>query len=497
MALKLSLSGAARGTRTLTAGTLSIGRGERNDWQLADPERHLSKTHCVISAESGKYVLTDLSTNGVYVNGARQPTSRDSRITLTDGDEFRLGDYSVTVEEIPDPLAARPASGGFERDADPLDIDPLDDPLGRAPDPSFSHPTHPSPVARRMDDPFDRQDEQRGRPGSSPDDDLFSGVKPAMNWTGPSQPDNADAPRHAMPVPRVVPAVNPMDIDFDALIGDLSPFSAPPPAERVPPAPPLARPAAPPPPAHQPAMPDPFADPRDPFAESTGLSAPPQAMPMPVAAPPQMAARPPVAPEAGAEAIQLALQLVLEGAGIAQSPFASGMKTDAEATLRTVGQILRALTEGLREVLMSRTAIKGEMRVEQTMMKSNNNNPLKFSFTTDDAIVALLSAGRPGYMQPLAATREAFEDIKLHELAVMAALQAALVNLLHRFDPETLESRLASNVLGSVLPAARKARLWENFRELYKTIASEAEDDFQAAFGRAFAKAYTAQTRRE
>jgi type VI secretion system FHA domain protein len=484
VALKLTLSGAARGTRTLTTGTLSIGRGERNDWQLTDPERHLSKTHCVISAENGKFVLTDLSTNGMYINGARQPTSRDSRITLTDGDEFRLGEYSITVEDVPDPVSARPEAGSFGRETDPLDIDPLDDPLGRPPDPSFSHPAHQVPVIKRMDDPFDRQDEQRGRPGASADDDLFSGAKPAVNWTGPSQPDHADAPRHAMPVPRVVPPANPMDIDFDALIGDLSPFS--------PPAPPP--PAPPPPMARPPAIPDPLADPRNPFAEPTGLSHPAPIVPFPAATPlaPAVAQQPP-----GADAMQHALQLVLEGAGIANSPFAHGMKSESEATLRIVGQILRALTDGLREVLLSRTAIKGEMRVEQTMMKSNNNNPLKFSFTTDDAMVALLSADRPGYMPPLAATREAFDDIKLHELAVMAALQAALVNLLHRFDPEQLESRLASNVLGTVLPAARKARLWDNFRELYKTIAGEAEDDFQAAFGRAFAKAYTAQTRRE
>ena len=48
-----------------------------------------------------------------------------------------------------------------------------------------------------------------------------------------------------------------------------------------------------------------------------------------------------------------------------------------------------------------------------------------------------------------------------------------------------------------MMPAARKARLWENFCELYKTVASEADDDFQAVFGRTFAKAYTAQTKKE
>ncbi len=491
MALRLNLSGAGRGTKTLSAGTLSIGRGERNDWALSDPDRHLSKTHCVISVEGGQYILTDLSTNGVYINGARQPTSRDSRVVLTDGDEFRLGEYSITVEEV-----SAPAPMARPDDSDPLDIDPLDDPLGRPPDRSFSHPVHHVPVSRQ-EDPFDRVDDQRHR-NTMPDDDLFSGVKPAVNWTGPSQPDHADAPRHAMPMPKVVAPINPNDIDFDALIGDLSPFqSAPPP-----------QPAAPPP--MPPAMPPQTTS--DPFGGFDDLMAPPPPpqpapppMPAPVApmapvmttpapAPAAVPAPPPRAtpPQNEAEALRAALRLVLEGAGVPNA----AVGDDTEAALRNVGQMFRAMTEGLREVLMSRAAIKGELRIEQTLLKSQNNNALKFSFSPEDAIVALLSPGRPGYMPPLAATQEAFADIKSHELAVMAGVQTALIGLLHRFDPETLESRLTDSKLSAILPAARKARLWEKFRELYATIASEADADFQAVFGRAFAKAYESQMRR-
>ena len=100
-------------------------------------------------------------------------------------------------------------------------------------------------------------------------------------------------------------------------------------------------------------------------------------------------------------------------------------------------------------------------------------------------------------MPPVAAAQEAFDDLKMHELAVMAGVQTALVSLLRRFDPDALESRLTQGMLSSIVPAARKARLWDSFRDIYKTIASEAEDDFQAVFGRAFAKAYNAQTRKE
>jgi type VI secretion system protein len=188
------------------------------------------------------------------------------------------------------------------------------------------------------------------------------------------------------------------------------------------------------------------------------------------------------------------LQAFLDGAGVAQLQLANA---DPEATMRAVGEVFRAMAEGLREVLMSRAAIKGDMRVEQTMIQARNNNALKFSVTADDAVAALLSKDRPGYMPPLLATKEAFNDIKSHELAVMAGVQTALLGLLQRFDPATLEKRLSQGLLASVLPGARKARYWDSFREVHGQIAREAEDDFQAVFGRAFAKAYTAQTRKE
>jgi type VI secretion system FHA domain protein len=108
--------------RALTSGTLSIGRGQGNEWVLPDPDRHLSKTHCAITAEAGRFVLTDLSTNGVYVNGARQATERDSRIVLTDGDEFRISDYIVSVAIVDDDpsLHTRPGAGVSGGGAGPL-----------------------------------------------------------------------------------------------------------------------------------------------------------------------------------------------------------------------------------------------------------------------------------------------------------------------------------------------------------------------------------------
>ncbi len=464
MAVRLHLTGS--GSRLLERGTISIGRGERNDWVLPDPERHLSKTHCVLSVENGAVVLTDCSTNGVRINGARQPTERDSRTVLTDGDEVRLGDYVLMVEAVADARAARVDAGSD----DPLDVDPLDDPLAHRPDQSFSHPIRHAPATQRQDDPFDEPErDRRGGRRPDPGEDRFQGVQPAHEWAGPSQRDDADAPRHAMLTPRVVaaPAARPGEIDFDALIGDLSALQPP------------ARPSA----AHAtPAGTRPVPA-RNPFAEFDDLIG--SGTPAPQA--PAPAAAPATAPAAGQADEAAGLRAFLEGAGV------PGLLVgdDPQLALRTMGEVFRALTEGLRSVLMSRAAIKNELRVEQTLMRTANNNPLKFSFSVDDAVMSLMSVGRTGYMPPVQAAREAFDDIRQHELSVMAGVQTALLGLLQRFDPDAIEARLVQGKLSGVLPGARKARLWESFRELHHTIAGEAEDDFQAVFGRAFAKAYS------
>ena len=59
-----------------------------------------------------------------------------------------------------------------------------------------------------------------------------------------------------------------------------------------------------------------------------------------------------------------------------------------------------------------------------------------------------------------------------------------------------LDGGYALVVLDSMLPMGRKARLWELFSELFAEISREAEDDFEALFGREFVRAYEQQISR-
>jgi predicted component of type VI protein secretion system len=76
----------------------------------------------------------------------------------------------------------------------------------------------------------------------------------------------------------------------------------------------------------------------------------------------------------------------------------------------------------------------------------------------------------------------------------MAGMRAALEGVLGRFDPAELEGKLAKgSKLSSLIPATRKARLWELFQELFSQLQREAQDDFDELFGRAFLRAYEEQ----
>jgi type VI secretion system FHA domain protein len=162
---------------------------------------------------------------------------------------------------------------------------------------------------------------------------------------------------------------------------------------------------------------------------------------------------------------------------------------DPAAKMEALGAAFRALVSELRQVLIARAAIKGEFRIEQTMIRARGNNPLKFSTGDDDALAALLGAGRRSDMTPAGAVSDALRDIRLHELATIAAMQSAVRALLQRLDPAAL--RNAAEQQGGIgLPGARKARAWDVFEAAHASITQALADDFDSVFGKAFARAY-------
>jgi FHA domain-containing protein len=221
--------------------------------------------------------------------------------------------------------------------------------------------------------------------------------------------------------------------------------------------------------------------------------APPPPEPVPVPAPRVIEAAPvPASPPMPHNADAL-LEAFQRGLGIPLSP-PGGMSPE---TMEHVGAMLREAVEGTMALLTARAVTKREVRAEVTMILSKNNNPLKFSPDVAFALTQLFAARGRGFMPPVEAMRDAYEDLRSHQFGFMAGMRAALTAVLARFSPEQLEAKISGRgLLDSVMPGNRKARLWDLYEQLYGEISREAEDDFHALFGREFLKAYEAQVER-
>jgi type VI secretion system protein ImpI/type VI secretion system protein len=433
-------------TRSLQSGEFSIGRGPENDWVLADPERSISKQHCMLAYRSGCWQIADLSTNGTFLNRNSEPLGRGQAHDLRDGDRVRIGSYEIEVR-IVEAAAQRPAAAS----QNPFDLDPFANPPAGPPGGRFE----PDPLLRPAGapDPFAAG---FGSPGVNlpADYDPLAPEPSDAPFTGPAQADHSPHIEDAFIPP---PARSVLPDDWDREFRSFA-----------------ASPAAPEP---APVTPTP--------AVASPIVAPPGPAP---AAPPEAIATPPRAPIPAPAASSVEADLLvafLRGVGVADLR-PSG---DPAAAMEALGRAFRALVSGLRRALMARAAVKREFRLEQTMLRSQGNNPLKFSADDEDALRALLGAGRRTEMNAADAVADALRDVRLHELATVVAMQSAVRALMAELDPAKLRRTAERGGLDFV-PMQRKAGAWDAFEALHARITHALSDDFDSVFGKNFARAY-------
>lgn len=476
----------------MQGASLTMGRSPENDIVLPDPDRVLSKRHCMIEDHNGNVVVVDISTNGTFLNYGKVPLG-PTPTPINDGDILSVGPYELLVsissvddsDLIADPLADGPIGHGFADNApsaaDLLDApgdggDFLDDLLG-----GRDAPAGPGAVNRAEPDedgllpPLGDDD-----PLLPPASDPFEGGGASYGGGGAAGSDHFSMPQASSSGGGVIP-----DDWDDDLLGpagggrgnDIDPFAAPP-----------AAPASQYEPTH----------PNQRGATNPGLAstAPPTPLPLeptrprPATAPPVSAA-PTTLPSMGAGGGgDAAARAFLQAIGADEVPIADA---DLVPTMERMGKVTRLMIEGLREILMTRTQIKSEFRIEQTMISAGGNNPLKFSISSDQAIEAMVKPKARGYLGAEEAASEALQDIRAHEVATISGMEAALKGLLRKLDPKELESQLElGSGFGSML-TNKKARYWEVYESKYAEISDQAENDFQELFSKEFARAYQTQ----
>ncbi len=462
-----------------TGGT--IGRLDQNDLVLPDPERIVSRTHARVDFREGSYFLTSLGQNPIDLNG--RPLSPGGAAELSAGDRLTIGGYCIVADiQSSGPIQSRipeadgllsssrePAGLGFPLSADAESRMAFGIDLGGGGGtPAFSNFESPAPKQAPLSSHGLQRDELPGfleplpRPAPAktaqiPDDyDLLRGLN-----------EQSEAPS-GLAAPSAVSALDVSQPKWD------DPFADVPLAEK----PPIA--------ASQ--VSNTFAGTTRPGLPHEGNGDTSRA----VGAPTQRVSGIAADETSGEEAYIVAVRTLLQAAGV---PELEDRALANPELMRNIGDLLRETVAGLLKALLARALTKRELRVDMTLLATTENNPLKFCPDPYEALNHLL-APRPksGYLPPLRAVREAYEDLQAHNLAVMAGMRAALLGVLQRFDPAQLEKRLASQpLLDKLLPQNRKARMWDMVAEQHEGLVREAQDEFDRIFGRAFRAAYEEQ----
>lgn len=517
----------------------AIGRAESNTLVLPDPDRTISRVHARVSFRTGSYVLIDEGSNAVVLNG--QTLGKGREAPLRAGDRVQIGGYLIEVSaggaggKAADPfgdffgLAASPPPAGKTAAADPLGLGfaPVPAPAKPPPAPAFGgipddwdpfaptpapagRPAAPSPGAHALGLDLGAgapspliPDLPRASAGSDSLDQLFGlgAPGPASGGNNPLANSLLDAPAslpnlaaHADPLrslSELAPGAAETRRDDSSELN--RPFSLPTALPLPADATPTAFAAVPVAPPSAPATPAAPVLSWDAGAGESRTIIRPGAKPASVATtllqPAVFAPAPAPAQTAPAAGDDL-LEAFRQGLG---QPGLKLPLLDA-AFMRLLGELLQAATQGTVDLLVARAEIKREVRAQATVIMAKENNPLKFSPSGEAALGHLLGPSVRGFMAPAKAMRDAFDDLRAHQLAFLSGMRAAMEGLLARFDPALLESRLTQkSVLQSLLPGARKAQLWAVFQQEYAQIAREAGDDFQDLFGREFLRAYEAQ----
>jgi len=434
---------------TLDQESASIGRHEDNTLVLFDPKKFISNHHALIEFKPPDYFVTDISANGVFVNQSPRPLGRGNKIKLKDGDQFTIGDYNLSVKLVEDgnisthfPSEPLPIQK-FDSFVDPFaefDSDPIQDMIN-------SNELISSPRNAKIELPED--------PFGFPGLDIGISRLSTENQHDNTAFEHLPAHKEAFQPPLHKTAEFPVETQSTSNRTDI--------------------------------FPDDWYTGNKETNLNSAINNEVLTINEPIQPPPINLQAPPVSSPRVDYHAEL-IQSFLKGAKLDPTKFADAITPQ---TFYTIGTMLRASVQGTRDVLDGRSRIKNEMHLDVTLIRPKENNPIKFSVSTDEALAKLLAPEDKAYLSAEKAMNEAFDDIRTHQYSVIAGMKSALFAILKRFDPKRLEERLQKqSPISANIPIHKQAKLWNQFEDLYETLEQESKDNFYHLFGQAFADTY-------
>lgn len=417
-----------------------IGRSADSDWVLPDPEKIVSSTHAVISFEAGSYSIIDYSTNGSFINRSVEPIGKGQSRLLQDGDYLQIGEYEVEAEIRNYEVMDYEQAGGVQvKEQSLYQADHHNEAI-----PAY-HELATSQQAGYEQSPHETQ------VSPNPLNESYSPPAPKQTHT----PDPVLAPVLTDKPGKTTQAVQsqPIPEEWEQSIQDGQSVQQ------------QAQ-------TQQKISPIPVA----PVAENNVRAS-------------QAAAA--TSSKNGAEDARVCLTALLKGMGLTAEEIQLCNQPDFYHRL---GAALRLSLQGMLDILRARASMKSEFRVMQTTIRTQENNPLKFSINVDEAIRNLFARRIPGFLSWDQAIQECFKDMSSHELALMAGTEGAVNAVLDQLNPDNFAVEEGNNKsLEKWIPVAKKARHWDRYKEQYKRVNEELGQGSGKRFSEEFAEAYEAQ----
>ena len=505
--------------RQIDSGQIKIGRSAATcDWVLPDTAGHLSREHCVISAIGLDLFVVDTSTNGVGLNQPTQRIAPQTPVAIRIHDRLLIGDFAIEIAteseglgaQLQAPAAASAAAdpfGGFQQPDAWFDRGAATDPIwGTGPSSAEVHDflgdamhdflAPPKPAGGGPAASFDPFGGSFGEAFSKPllaapidaGHDAFAIPEDWAAPPAPATPSVAPAPRSPPPASAdpfagpITSGADPFGVphrskaDPFAGMGDLpadDPFALP------------ARGGT------LPAAGDPFADfgpfptdPIAPLADREETRPPPVVPPAPPAAPFTATPGATPTPFSGGAPDWAAF---CEGAGIDPAD----LRTSPDA-MRRLGVLYRQVVLGLSDLIQDRAAFKDEFRVERTQLSFGRNNPLKHLPPLESAKL-LLDNPLPGFMGAEDAVRSGLEDVKKHQLALLAGVQHALRAVFQRLSPAEVD-RVMKKATGEKrgFSFGRGVDPWSVYQTMFEALRTDATSNVNSVMSVAFREGYEA-----
>jgi len=425
---------------------VDIGRDPHLDWALPDPTRYISGKHCEIKYRDGGYWLYDVSTNGTYLNDS--PGRVQSPHLLRDGDRLTIGHYIVVVEhDLPDVQAPENAPSVLVAAPPRAEQEDLWEGGDDAAPPLDRKELNPAVSTDRVRPDFlewavDVPDAPRGgfslRPATLEGPSFREVPNEELDWapsrlpepTVPIQPTPAPNPRRPAPGDEGSVLTNKAVEKSDAASGQGA--------------------------KHQT------------NAASLTYSDAPDA-------------------ELSFSWEQFARSFA-KGAHLPQNSLAPASPDEFAERL---GRLMLLVVENVRQLLKARQQARRFGRSQnQTMIQAVDNNPLKFSPNSEDALRIMFGHRTSSYLDAGYALQEGFNDIKAHQIKTLSAMQAALMRLAEDFDPKSIEGSLEPDGGISGFMGSRKARLWDTYTARWQATTRRREDGMLQAFMLRFAEYY-------